>query len=432
MILSRVQVRTGVLVLWYNIKYISIIRSKIMSSHYIEMNEWKTVRRRLLFTCLLLIIYVIGTHIPLLSTPNELNIDSTYKMTIANMGGNLDSINIFSLGLGPWLTAMIITMLYYYKFPEKMVKLTQYERSIREKILTLIIAIIQSYFLVRQAYILNPEQPYSQWIAMLVLISGSMLLMWMADINTIRGIAGAMPIVFISIIRSFLSQSSVLFSVGPIIVMFAFIFVLIAFIVLLVLELSEYHIKYEDIMTVSTPYQKPYIAWKLNPSGSLSIMITIALFISLKYFVDLMLHALTLGDYVDTSFISFTNPLGITLFVSMLFVFNFWLSVFMLNPKNKAEMFQKSGNYFIGIQPGKATERFLKDKARKVSFVGAFIVTLIIGIPLFTTLLYPKSSVEIILSIQIIMVVYIALNMVESVKTLLYFDRYEGFLKRYW
>lgn len=402
-----------------------------MSKHYIEMNERKTVFRRLAYTCMLLIIFILGNRIEILKTPNNLNIDSIYKMTASNLGGNLDSINIFSLGLGPWLTSMIFISLYYFKYPKKMAKKTKFEMSLQERLFTLILACIQSYFIVKQAYVENPNQNYPEWIAMLVLVAGCMLLIWIADLNAESGIGGPMPIIFIGIVKSFLSHGNIFKTIAPNVLWIALACILVAFMVLLLLELSEYRIPYLDIMSASDPYQKPYISWKLNPSGSLAMMITISLFISLKYFADFFGHVIG-KKHIDSSYLGFSSPIGITIFIVMLFLFGYWLSLFMLGPKQKAEQFQKSGNFFNGIQPGKLTEQFIRKKARRISFIGAFIVALIIGAPLFATLLYPKISQEIYLAIQIIMVIYIALNMIEAIRTLLYFDKYEGFLKKYW
>lgn len=403
-----------------------------MSDHYIELNEKRNVLRRLLFTCFILTIFIFGNHIVLLNLSKVDDIDKIFKMTAANIGGSFDIINIFSLGLGPWLTALIFTSLYYYKFPKSLMRITQFERGLRERLLTLILAIIQSFFLVRQAFIQNPNQIYDQWVVVLILVAGSMMLIWLADLNTVHGIAGAMPIVFISIIKSVIKQSPMLLNISSWILLIALICVMLAVIVLLVLELGEYRMVYKDIMMVSEPYQKPYVAWKINPSGSLSIMITISLFVSLKYILDFLMHLIGIDYSINAKLISFTSPIGIFIFIAMLFVFNYWLSIFILNPKNRAEMFEKSGNFFPYIHPGKDTEHFIYTKARRVSFVGAFVVTFIIGAPLFLILLYPKVSVEIYLAIQIIMIVYITLNMKETVKTLLYFDKYDGFLKKYW
>ncbi len=410
----------------------TIVEVFVMTNDYIEVSERKVVLRRLLFTCFILAIFIFGNRVVLLDSPGIDTMDELFKMNAANFGASYDIINVFSLGLGPWLTAMIFTSLYYYKFPKKIMKMTRFERSIREKMLALLLSIIQAIFLVRQAYAEQPDQNYDQWLVILILVTGSMMLIWFADLNAIYGIAGAMPIVFISIIKSFIRQSSTLVEMPWVVLLVAFISILIAIVILLILELSEYRLQYEDIMTVSEPYQKPFVAWKLNPSGSLSIMIAISLFLVLRYVLDFIVKVLNGQSDVSSIIFSFTNPIGIFTFIIMLFLFNYWLSIFMLNPKMKAEMFEKSGNYFHYIRPGKDTEKFIMQKARIISLVGASVVTLIIGVPLFMTLLYPKVSVEIYLAIQVIMIVYIGLNMNETVRTMLYFDKYEGFFKKYW
>ena len=74
-----------------------------------KQNEYRVLYKRILFTCLILIIYILGSNISIVAQENtHQDVSSFYKLAVSNTGGDLSTLNIFSLGLGPWLTAMII------------------------------------------------------------------------------------------------------------------------------------------------------------------------------------------------------------------------------------------------------------------------------------------------------------------------------------
>lgn len=104
----------------------------------------------------------------------------------------------------------------------------------------------------------------------------------------------------------------------------------------------------------------------------------------------------------------------------------------MLNPSKKAEEFMKSGNYFEGVLPGKPTARYLNQKANIISRSSAILISIIIGLPFYITLLIPQVFDEVFLSIQILILVYIAINVVEAIRNYLYFEGYRTFLDKYW
>lgn len=108
------------------------------------------------------------------------------------------------------------------------------------------------------------------------------------------------------------------------------------------------------------------------------------------------------------------------------------MSRLLINTKQKTKDFLKSGNYFVGVYPDTETEAFLNSKARRICWTGSIIVGLIIGIPLYCTLFVPQLSQQIYFAIQLIIMVYISINIAETLRTYLYFDKYQQFLTKYW
>ncbi|GEP85489.1 preprotein translocase subunit SecY [Staphylococcus piscifermentans] len=400
---------------------------------YLKDYEYKILYKRIIFTCWILIIYIFGTHIPAITTEStNTSISEFYKMTAANVGGDYRALNIFSLGLGPWLTAMIFMTLIYYRDSDRMLKQTRREKSTKEKIFTLILAVIQAYFVVFTLLSHAQIELSEKWLIILVLISGAMMLVWLSDLNTRYGIAGPMPIVMISIIRSIMRQKIGFSELGPVLLISSLLVLLIILLVLIFIEITEYRLPYLDIMDISSRREHTYLAWKLNPGGSIAIMISFAAFFVLNSAINLIVQFFNSKNNEVLNFLDFSTPIGITIFLLLQLVLSYGISRLILDPKRKAKDFKKNGNFFPGVDPGKPTYQYLVHKARRISWLGAFIVTVIIGIPLYATLLIPQFSKEIYLSVQIIVLVYISLNIVETVKTYLYFDQYKSFLNRYW
>ena len=129
----------------------------------------------------------------------------------------------------------------------------------------------------------------------------------------------------------------------------------IALLILLFIELSEYRLNYKDIMNNSTNKTPTYLAWKLNPAGSISIMISLSVYVLLNNMINLI--ATLLGSNANFEFLSFANPIGIMFYIVLQIVLSYLLSRFLINTKKKDE-FLKNGNYFDSIRPGRETAVF--------------------------------------------------------------------------
>ncbi|RIL82288.1 accessory Sec system protein translocase subunit SecY2, partial [Staphylococcus equorum] len=160
---------------------------------------YKILHKRILFTLFILLIYIFGSHISIVSS-DKMNAheNSFYKLAVSNMGGDLQTLNIFSLGLGPWLTAMIFLMLLRYRNFEKAMRQTRKEKHYQEKLLTIALCIVQGYFMIHQSVVKGHIKEANIFLLLLVVVTGAMLLVWMADQNVRYGIAGPMPIVLLS------------------------------------------------------------------------------------------------------------------------------------------------------------------------------------------------------------------------------------------
>ncbi|OHR82613.1 accessory Sec system protein translocase subunit SecY2 [Staphylococcus sp. HMSC34C02] len=398
----------------------------------IKNREYKVLYKRIVFTCFILVVYIFGSHISIVGSNDVYdNKDTFFKLAVSNVGGDLHMLNVFSLGLGPWLTSLVIIMLLNYRNLDQATKQTRSEKHYKERIITIVFAIFQSYFVINTYIHNNFIKDSNVMLLMLVLVTGTMLLVWLADQNITYGICGPMPIVLTSLIKSlFNNQHFFKLNVSVVLLILVIVTLIVVLLVLLFIELSEYRLPYKDMMNNTTQKTPTYLSWKLNPAGSISIMISLSVYVLLNNLIHLI--ASLFGTNASLEFLSFASPIGITFYIVLQIVLSYLLSRFLINTKKKANEFLKNGNYFDAIRPGRETEQYLNSKARKVCWTGAILVALILAVPLYSTLLVPNLSTEIYFSMQLIILVYISINIGETIRTYLYFDRYKQILNKYW
>ncbi|AVQ34041.1 accessory Sec system protein translocase subunit SecY2 [Staphylococcus muscae] len=394
--------------------------------------EYKIVYKRLAFTLVILFIYILGSRIPILSQSKlENGKQSFYELAVTNVGGDIQNLNIFSLGLGPWLTAMVVLMLLRYKNVEKMMQMTRKEKHYQEKLLALAFSIVQGLFVISR----HVEMKQADWttivVLLLIIVTGTMLLIWLADQNIHYGIAGAMPIVLLSIVRSTLRHHGNPASMDHIVMGTILVLIMLVMLILLCIELVEYRLPYRDIMQVTQNNTQTFVAWKLNPAGSISIMISLSVFILLSSLVNVIAY-LVIGREQPLHIIELGHPIGVTIYIVLQVVLSYALSRLLINTKQKSKEFLKSGNYFEGVAPGIETEHYLNHKARIICWTGALMIGVIIGGPLYLSLLVPQFSQQIYFVIQMMIMMYISINIAETIRTYFYFDKYKPFLTKYW
>ncbi|PTL02045.1 accessory Sec system protein translocase subunit SecY2, partial [Staphylococcus haemolyticus] len=169
----------------------------------IKKHEYKILYKRILFTCFILIVYIFGSNISIVGSEGVYdNKDTFFKLAVSNVGGDLHTLNVFSLGLGPWLTSLVIIMLLNYRNLDQATKQTRSEKHYKERIITIVFAIFQSYFVINTYIHNNFIKDSNIVLLMLILVAGTMLLVWLADQNITYGICGPMPIVLTSLIKS--------------------------------------------------------------------------------------------------------------------------------------------------------------------------------------------------------------------------------------
>ena len=395
----------------------------------------KDIRDRILFTLGIILIFRIGASIsvPGVTISNEA-MDTNNVLALMNLmgGGALQNFSLFALGVSPYITSSIIIQLLSMDVLPVFTELSKQGQTGRKKIematryLTLVLGAVQAYGITvtmqnSESITLNDTSIWGYIKICIFLIAGSMLVMWMADQITTKGIGnGVSMIIFIGIIASLPNQiysalsyffGSELKTGDEALIIRGAVKVLIYIIAYLVIVLFVAFVE-KSIRKVPVQHSNKGGALnaKVNNTSFLPIKINSAGVIPVIFASSLMMAPAVIVGFcvsetnatIDNILKVFTNsaltempwfndqvwymPWGLIIYIVLTFAFSFFYSNLTINPERLAEDFQKSGSYIPGIRPGNETERYIQIVLNRVTFIGATALTLIAALPVVLTL----------------------------------------------
>lgn len=399
---------------------------------FVEIFRNKEVVGRIFFTIMILFVFRIGCAIP---TPgidasefsDQLNSNSNNILALMNLlgGGALQNFSIFALGVSPYITAQIIIQLLSMDVLPALTELNRQGQYGRRKIematryLTLMLAAVQAYGIIQTA--LNTswisftmEENFLTYAYIItVMVAGAMLVMWLGDQITTKGIGnGISVIIFAGIVSSLPNQIVTAFqrwvltswnhgSMEATKGVFQFLLYVLSFILIIAfvvfIELSRRKIPVQHA-TRSGGSEKlskaSFLPIKINSAGVIPVIFAssilmapsvIATFISsdaanaewLKVFQYNQLVYMGGGVYM---------PWGLIIYIILVFAFTFFYANLQINPAQLAENFQKNGSYIPGIRPGVETEKYVSKVLNRVTLIGALSLSFISALPVVLTL----------------------------------------------
>ncbi|MDO8519976.1 MAG: preprotein translocase subunit SecY [Deltaproteobacteria bacterium] len=409
------------------------------------------LRKRVLFTILMLGIYRLGVFVP---TPG-INVDALKRIfsqgtvfEIFNLfsGGALEQFSVFALGIMPYISASIILQLLTVSVPtlEKLSKegdygrkkITQYTRYG-----TVVLSLIQgfgiSYGLEQQQVLLPGVGGFGFYLTtMLTLSCGTAFIMWLGEQISERGIGnGISLIIFAGIVtnipgglRDAWSTKEQFAGFIGFLLLLAFIFAVIMVIIFFERSQRRIPIQYAKRIIGRKLYggQSTHLPLKLNMSGVIppifasSIILfpaTVAQFWK-NDFMQSMAGALTTGWFHDT------------LYVGMIVFFCYFYTAVTFNPLDVSENLKKNGGYIPGIRPGKPTSDFIDRILSRITLGGAIYISAVCILPtlLIRQFGIPVSLASVFGGTSLLIVVGVAMDTVAQMESHLLTRSYEGFL----
>jgi preprotein translocase subunit SecY len=410
------------------------------------------VRKKLLFTAGIFVIFRIFAHIPV----SGVNLGQLKALFAQNQflslldifsGGTLANFSVMALGLNPYINASIIMQLLTMVFP-KLEELQKEGESGRQKInqytrfLTVPLAVLQAfgmYALLRNQGIILNLNALNIVSFILTMTAGTMLLVWLGELITEKGVGngisllifagiiGRLPVVFGQTISTLNAEN--IFNLAVFIVMALLV---IGSIVTVNEATRQIPVFYAKRVRGNKMYggQQTHIPLRLNQAGVIPIIFAVSLVLIpsmvANYFVSSKnpgVHnfALTITTWFD--------PNGLTYNLVYFFLvvgFTYFYTAVVFNPKKIAEEIQKYGGFVPGIRPGEATSKYLNYILTRITLAGALFLGII---AIFPTIGKLFTNVQNIMlgGTGILIVVSVVLETIKSIEAQLVMRNYEGF-----
>ena len=368
------------------------------------------LRSRLLFVLFALLVYRIGTHIPV----PGIDPDQLANLFDANQGGVLDLFNMFSggalermsilaLGVMPYITSSIIMNLMTMMYPT-LNQLRKEGQAGRRKITqytrygTLLIALIQGSALT--GTLAGQGLAFAAtfnfyFVAIVTLVAGALFMMWLGEQITERGVGnGISLLIFAGIVSGFpgaVGQSFEAARQGDInivaLLAVALIGVLIVGFVVFVesgqRRITVNYAKRQQGRRVYQPQSTP-LPFKINMAGVIPAIFASSLLLAPASMAQWFGQAPNMGWLQDIALVlSPGQPLYILMFAGGIIFFSFFYTAIMMDPKEIADNLKRQGAYVPGIRPGQQTAAYLDDVITRLTMFGSLYVAAVCLLPEF-------------------------------------------------
>jgi preprotein translocase subunit SecY len=419
------------------------------------------LKKRLWFVLLALIVYRLGTYIPVPGIDPRI-LEEIFERQMAGVlgvfnmfsGGALSRMTIFALAVMPYISASIIMQVLTVALPNLAAlkkdgetgrrKINQYTRYG-----TVVLAALQGYGIAvglegmtgRSGSAVIDPGTFFRFTTTVTLVGGTMFLMWLGEQITQRGIGnGISLIIFTGIVAGLPDALGKTFELGRtgvlstplILVILVVALSLIAFIVFMERAQRRVVIQYPKRQIGNKMFggENTHMPLKLNASGVIP-----PIFAS-----SLLLFPLTIAGFnagkeggsewlnTVTAYLAHGQPLYIAMYVGLIIFFSFFYTSIVFNPQETAENLKKNGGFIAGIRPGTQTAEYLDYVLTRLTAVGALYLALVCVMP---EIFIAKYAVPFQLGgTGLLIVVNVTIDFVSQVQSHLFAHQYEGLIKK--
>jgi len=420
------------------------------------------LHKRLLFTLLALLVYRIGTYVPIPGINSEAFLqffqDPNGKRGILDMfnmfsGGAVQRMAVFALNVTPYISASIIVQLMGTVYPpwEKLRKeggesgrktLNQYTRY-----LTVFLALAQSLGIAAglngQAGLIDQPGIFFIISTVTCLTGGTMFLMWLGEQVTTRGIGNGISLIIFAGIVAVLPGTVVrLFGLAQQGQLSAFALLAIGFLAMATVVFIVFMERAQRRLLIQYPKrqegnrmsggERSFLPLKVNTAGVIPPIFASSLLMLPSTAATMLVNA-NLPSWLSwlpmvTAQLTHGQPLFMVLYAALIIFFCFFYTSITFNPEDTAENLRKYGGFLPGIRPGKRTAEYLDYVLTRLTVIGAAYITAVCLIPeaiaasMGPSLLFGGTS--------ILIVVSVTMDTVAQIQSQLLAHQYEGLIKK--
>ena len=412
------------------------------------------LRKKLLLTAAILLLYRFGAHLPVPGAPfqdmlgaYESGASSSGAMAVLNLfsGGALSRMSVFSLGIMPYITAQIILQLMQAVIPSLgelakegeagQRKITQYTRY-----LTIGLGLLNAvgYLFLFKSYGVSFQnmgipEVLANFIVVFTMLVGAIIIMWLGEVITQRGVGNGMSLIIFanimaglpsSLISSVTSTNNILLTVITLVVIIAIVPIIIY------VERGQRRIPIQYAKRVvgrrMMGGQTTYLPIKVNTAGVVPIIFAsailylpaqIAVFFPNVGWVQVFANALSSG-WVNW-----------VLSVVLIVAFAYFYASMVFNPTETADQLRKQGGFIPGVRPGAATAAYIKETIDHVTLPGALFMAVLAVVPTIIFWFTGNSLIQAFGGTSVLIMVGVAMDTLSSIESQLKMHNYDGFFK---
>lgn len=399
------------------------------SSHKAGFMKKHELLNKGLFTIFILVVFTLGKNIFLPGvdpTQFENSYETSFSSYVLSLvtGGNLSLPTIFALGIGPYMTSLMIWQLLPLIDKDINKRMSEKRRGTYQKILTLFFACFQGFFTFQTMTAQFPTTGNIltwriQIVNVFVLIAGAMFITWLADMNVRKGLGGATILIVPGLL---FSLPSILHNFGGQKIHFSLLSGVLGWIIVLVLAWVGVFLNHSELRInvqrtgLDNDFANSYIPIKAIPAGSMPLMFALTIFTIPQYL--LMAKLQYSSPSILTKFLSFESWQGVLIYAILMILLGICFAYVNVRPSDIAKDLKESGDYVLGYLLGDATEQMLNKHLLFMTAIGNIFFVCITVIPLVVGLWVPMVRPLSFLMSSVIILVTIIDTFIEEVRTI--------------
>ena len=419
---------------------------------------WKNadLRRRILFTLMIFIVYRIGSYIPV-PTINSSVLASQAQMPMLGFidtlsGGALQRFSLFAMSISPYITASIIIQLLQMDVVPILSEWAKEGETGKRKLnqltryVTLVLAFVQAitmaigFDIAYGGILLESHSVLTYLYIAITMTAGTAVMIFLSDQITNKGIGNGTSMIIVAgilsripyMLNDLYTQYLVNITVSNVLAFISVIALLLLTIIAVIYLQSatrKLPIQYANRHNSAqlSGRKDSFIPLKLNSAGVIPVIFAVSL-VSLP---------LTIANFIPSSGVTkwiklifhYSQPIGFILYVVLIVAFTYFYAFVQVSPEKVAENLKKQGSYIPGVRPGADTEEYLSKVLSRITFIGAIYLVVIACLPiLFGAITDLPSSVEI-GGTSLLIVVGVAMETAKQIQTKTMDQKYRGFIK---
>ena len=424
-----------------------------MFSVFVDFFKNKDIRRKIWFTLAMLFVFRLGAAIPapgINDTIIQLGSNSLLAMMSLLGGGAIEQMSIFSLGVGPYITASIIIQLLSMDIIPALTEMAKDGKKGREQMdritryLGAVLALVQGYFIVQllsnqYGVVENPGFATYLYISV-IFTAGTMFLLWIGDQITTKGVGnGVSMIIFAGIVANMPNNFRTVYATlvgtdGGAGGWTKFVIYIIMYLLIIVgvvlMQMAERRIPIQ--YSSSRPLNRSkgdlnHLPLKINSASVIPVIFTGALIQGPQIIASWVNQDAYrwLSDFFD-----FSKPYVLVIYGILVILFTFFYTNLTVDPAKIAENLDSQHSFIPGVRPGKETQAYVSKVLNRITCLGALLLMCIAVLPYIVSQLTGLPTSAALGGTGIIIVVGVAMDTIKTLKGQLTTKQYRSFVGR--